>query len=110
MYVFHVTARVVPGREAEYEDWKSEEGVSQRAAPGFIKRLLLRDQEEAGVYHYISFWDSEEQCYAFAAKPEFKALHARHDPAATFSQPMLRHACDVLFDEVADALPLGGAR
>lgn len=100
MYVFHVTARVAPGREAEYEAWKVEEGELQRRAPGFIKRLLLRDTEEPGLYYYISWWQTEEQCFAFAATPAFRALHARHDPGATFTQPMLRHQCEPVFDEV----------
>lgn len=97
-----MTARVAPGREPEYEAWKIEEGDLQRRAAGFIKRLLLRDAEQAGLYYYISFWETEEQCFQFAATAEFKALHARHDPRATFTQPMVRHQCAVVFDELSD--------
>jgi heme-degrading monooxygenase HmoA len=106
MYVFHVTARVAPGREAEYERWKVEEGEIQRIAPGFIKRLLVKDKVRPGVYHYISFWESSEECARFSSSDAFKSMHANHNPGETFTEPMERYDVDVIFDEVAESATL----
>lgn len=102
MFVFHVTARVAAGREAEYEKWKVEEGLIQRKAPGFIKRLLVKDRIRQGVYHYISFWESEELCARFSSSDAFRSMHVSHNPGETFTAPMERYQVDVIFDEVAE--------
>src|SRR5262249_41438242 len=102
MYTLHVTARVKPGGEEQYETWKREQGKIQRRAPGFLKRLLLKDKQNPGTYCYISFWETEEQCRAFSSSADFVTTHTRIDPQAALSAPLDLSVCDVVLDEVVE--------
>lgn len=67
MYVVHshltFPAEAGPGFEAKALESRSSDGIG--SAPGFIRRMLLRDEDHPGEYFYISMWASEELHHAY---------------------------------------------
>lgn len=101
MWATHVKVVTVPDGGPRYEQWKIMEGTAQRLAPGFIKRTLLRSQENPNVYYYQSFWEHEDQPAAFGASQAFQDLSKQYGPQGIFAEPMLREDSDIVFDDVA---------
>ena len=56
-----------------WERWKRHEGEMMKEQDGWIKRLLLRSQEDPRRYHYITFWQTEEEAVAFSNTRRFVA-------------------------------------
>ena len=67
MYVVHshltFPAGAGPGFEAKAMEARGSDGIG--SAPGFIRRMLLRDEDHPGEYFYISIWANEELHHAY---------------------------------------------
>ena len=74
MYVFHSTVRIKPGREAEFEALAHQHKDNVRDAPGFLRRLLLKDKEHPGTYFFMAFWESFEHLQAFRDRGDTRAM------------------------------------
>ena len=105
MFVFHVTVELKPGGEAAYEAWKIAEGELQGVAPGFIKRMLLKDEVRERVYHYVSCWTSDEARLAFQDSGPLQAMLEAHNPSATYATAPAYAPCRVVVDQVARLSP-----
>ncbi len=109
MYVFHSTVRLKPGNDARFLAMGATGGSGPEpilSAPGFIKRLLLRDKEHAGVYFYMSFWESFGHLEAYRATEAVRATVSAVGGADLFAAPLERVECEVVHDDVA--LPRDG--
>ena len=58
MYIFHSTIDVAPGYEDELEKSYNPGAHPILKAPGFLRRMKLKDKEHPGRYFYISVWES----------------------------------------------------
>ena len=100
MYVLHAKFVITEGNEALYERWKVDEALIQLRAPGFVKRLVLKDRDHRGVYYYVTFWETEEQMQTFSHSEELAAmLELYGSPSSTFAVPGEFARVDVLADE-----------
>ena len=110
MYVLHAKFVINEGEEAAYERWKTDQAQIQLRAAGFVKRLVLRDRDNRGVYYYLTFWQSEEHMRAFSEGGELDAmLDAYGRPASTFAVPGEFARVEVLADEGAVVPRLGSS-
>jgi heme-degrading monooxygenase HmoA len=104
MYALHLTITVKPGREREYEQWKIAQSELITRAPGFVKRMVLRDVDEPRVYFYVTFWESQETLQAFDQSAELAELLRQYQPKLTYANPHERHQVEVVVDERASAI------
>lgn len=130
LVAFHATATVHADQESRFVEWKRREGDVQHVAPGFVKRLVLKDLGQPRRYYYMSFWDREDALADLQRNPAFVSLSAEYGvPLYTPSQrdghapsesqariidqqtaahpllaaPIERFRVDVLIDEVGTA-------
>jgi heme-degrading monooxygenase HmoA len=103
MYALHLTITIQPGREQEYEAWKIAQSELITRAPGFVKRTVLRDVDEPGVYFYVTFWESQETLDAFDQGPELAELLRQYQPKLTYAKPHDRHRVEIVVDETGRA-------
>ena len=95
MYIFHSTVYVTPGHEEEFENRFQPGTHDILKAPGFLRRMQLRDEENPGRYFYISIWES------FAHLEAYRATDAVQQqvgglPADMFSAPVDRVECSLV--------------
>lgn len=84
---FHATADVRLDQEARFVEWKKREGDIQAVAPGFVKRVVLKDLGTTGRYYYMSFWDRDDALALLQKNDAFVALSAEYGvPLYTPSQ------------------------
>lgn len=57
-----------------YLNWREKEGELARRTPGFIKRMLVRNEENPNVFYYTTFWESKEAIHDLNQLPEFQSL------------------------------------
>ncbi len=100
MYVFHSTVRVKTGREADFIS--SNQGARDPilSAPGFVKRLLLRDKEHPGTFFYMSFWRAFEDLEAYRATQVVKDRVSQLKDLDLFAAPIDRVECEIITDDV----------
>jgi heme-degrading monooxygenase HmoA len=83
MFLNRTSTKVDPANVDKAVEALSGEGAvaAFRAAPGFRYLYVLQSVANPGETHSLSFWDSEEQCQAFYASPEYRqALAWRKNP------------------------------
>jgi heme-degrading monooxygenase HmoA len=73
MYVFIAKSKVDIADIEIFEADQRERSRSLLKAPGFIQRLVLRDNENPGIYFYVSAWKSKAEHQGFKADPDVKA-------------------------------------
>ena len=101
LVAFHATVQVRSDQETRFVEWKRREGVVQADAPGFKKRLVLKDLGHAGRYYYMSFWDREDALALLQQNPAFVALSAAYGvplytPSQRDGQPPSDQEADVI--------------
>ena len=103
MYIFLAKSKVDANDTEIFEADQRERSKSLLKAPGFIQRLVLKDNENPGVYFYISAWRSRAEHQGFKADPDIKAwegsLKAR---SANFTE-VERTDCTIVVEDRADA-------
>jgi heme-degrading monooxygenase HmoA len=101
MYVFHSTVTVKEGNEPLFERGhrSSDDAIFQ--APGFIKRMLLKDLEHRGVYFYISIWASFECLQRYRASAAVVQKVKEIAQADIFAAPIVRVECAIIEDRAA---------
>lgn len=108
MYVIHSHLKLDSADGEAFErtlvESRSEERIA--AAPGFVRRLLLRDESHPGEYFYLSLWETEEQHHRYqeARIAQLEAAESerqeRGEPASP--QPeMVRCETTLVFEDVA---------
>ncbi len=96
MYVFHSTILVRPGMEAA---WEADYDAGTHAilkAPGFLRRMKLRDKENPGRYFYISIWESFAHLQAYRDTADVKALVKSMANKDLLAAPIERVECDLV--------------
>jgi heme-degrading monooxygenase HmoA len=96
MYVFHSTINVKPGCEAEWESGYQPGSHPILKAPGFLRRMKLKDKENPGRYFYISVWETFEHLQAYRATDNVKAHVKDLSGRNLFSSPIERVECELV--------------
>ena len=94
MHVFHSAVMVKPGREAEYDALAHRYRDNVKSAPGFLRRLLLKDKETPGRYFFMAFWESFEQLRAFREAEATRATVGELDAADLIAGAVGRVECE----------------
>ena len=98
MFVFHATVQAKPGMAEAYAERTIGASDAVTRAPGFIRRLLLRDREHDGVFFYISMWESEDHLQRYR-DGEFVAEMRERASLTVLTECVSRVVCDVLVEE-----------
>ncbi|MFN8533725.1 MAG: antibiotic biosynthesis monooxygenase [Dehalococcoidia bacterium] len=102
MYVVYVETTDNSPDGSVWEAWKRKEGTMMKETPGWIKRILLRSQEDPKRFHYVTFWETAEQARAFSETEAFRSAAA----ALGVTQQVHRvrfDECDLILDEASGA-------
>ncbi len=99
--MFVVTNRipVSDGFEAEFEERFRKRAHLIDQSPGFIKNLVLRpvrrrfnhqtgeweEKEERGYYLVQTYWESEDDFWAWTRSDSFRKAHSNRPPAEMFA-------------------------
>ncbi len=63
-------------RDAFERRFRQRAGLVDQA-PGFVRNLVLRPEEEDGVYIVLTMWRSREDFVAWTRSEDFRKAHAR---------------------------------
>lgn len=105
MYVIHSHLTFSPdvGDAFERQSLASRDGDRIADAPGFVRRIMLRDDDHLGEFFYISLWETPEQHHAYQAErlrqfeEEAAVREAAGEPAPT--PVMVRCQTTLLFED-----------
>ena len=99
MYLFHSTVQTHLDKAKAFVD--SHGGLDDpiHAAPGFVRRILLKDKENPGRFFYISIWRSEADLQAYRQTDPVKARVAAMQGQDIFAQPIDRVECEIVGEE-----------
>lgn len=100
MYLFHSTVRCRSGQADSYEQRTVSATAGILKAKGFIRRILLRSQDDRDVFFYISIWESEELLQAYRSS-DFVTQWKDGRTLDVLSESVTRVVCDLVVDETA---------
>lgn len=119
--MFVVTNRipVSDGHEAEFEDRFRNRAHLIDRFPGFLRNQVLRpvtrrfnhetggweENREQGYYLVQTYWESEENFWAWTRSEEFRIAHSRRPPAEMFAGPSVLEIHEVVLSTEAKEVP-----
>ena len=106
MYLFHSTVRVKLGRESEFEQSGRDTEAEIAGAPGFVRRLLLKDMQNRGKYFYISMWESFDHIQDYRAQETTKARVNKTNDSEIMDGSVERVECELV--SFIDLTPVTG--
>lgn len=98
MFLFHATVHALPGKGAEYEARTIGSADAVARAPGFLRRLLLKDSEHDDVYFYISMWETEDDLERYRST-EYVAGMRERASLGVLTTGVDRVRCELLLDQ-----------
>lgn len=102
MFLFHSTVRCRPGKADAYEQRTMSATDGILTAKGFIRRILLRSQDDRDVFFYISIWESETLLQAYRSS-DFVTQWKDGRTLDVLTESVERIVCDLVVDESAAA-------
>lgn len=101
MYAFHSTVRLKPGMEESFLSHTKGAADPILNAPGFVRRLLLRDRTNPGTFYYVSIWESFDALEAYRATEAVRSTVRDLGASAPFAAPIERVECEVILSDGA---------
>ena len=99
MYIFMAKSQVDISDIDYFEEDQKQRSKSLLAAPGFVQRLVLKDNDNPGTYFYISGWESIESHRGFKADPDVKAWERSLAARKVGFTELERFDCSVVVDD-----------
>jgi len=96
--------------ESEFEERFRKRARLIDQSPGFVKNLVLRpiqrrfnrqsgeweEKEERGVYLIETYWETEDDFWAWTRSDSFRAAHSDRAPAQMFAGPNVLEIHEVI--------------
>ena len=99
MYIFLAKSKVDLGDIEVFEADQLQRSQSLLKAPGFLQRLVLKDNDNPGVYFYISAWQSRAHHQGFKADPEVKVWEGGLKSKGAHFTELDRADCTILVED-----------